>query len=216
MNSPSTPKGKNTQAAILESANELFLRQGYHGTSMRQIARDAGIALGGIYNHFSSKEAIFEAVFLANHPVLQMIPAIEAAEGETVDDFVRDAAKQMIAAIYERPYFLNLMFIEIVEFKSAHTHQLFQSSFPRGVQIVQRMIHGKDKVRDIPAPMLIRAFISLFFSYYLADVIIGEIAPQEFRDHAMEYYVDIFLHGILEGKGIGDEGIRDKEEGLRE
>lgn len=208
MNSPSTPKGKNTQAAILEAANDLFLRQGYHGTSMRQIAREAGIALGGIYNHFASKEAIFEAVFLANHPVLQMIPTIEAAEGETVEDFVRNAAKQMMAAIYERPHFLNLMFIEIVEFKSAHTHKLFQSSFPRGLQIVQRMVSGKDRVRDIPAPMLIRAFMSLFFSYYLADVIIGESAPQEFSENAMAYYVDIFLHGILEGEGIGDEGVK--------
>jgi AcrR family transcriptional regulator len=183
----------------VEAAKDLFISQGYHGTSMRQIAKKAGVALGGIYNHFASKEEIFEAVWLENHPFLEMIPAIEAARGETVETYVRDAANQMMEAMYKHPHFLNLMFIEIVEFKNAHTKELFQLSLPRGIQVVQRMLTTEDKVREIPAPMLIRAFISLFFSYYLVDVIIGEIAPMEFRENAMEYYIEIFLHGILEG-----------------
>ena len=197
MTYPTTSKGENTRVAILTAARDLFARQGYHGTSMRQIAKKTGIALGGIYNHFYGKEAIFEAVFMDNHPILEMLPAIESAEGETMEDFVRDAANKMMTAIYGRPHFLNLMFIEIVEFKNAHTHQLFKTTFPRGIDIVQRMVNKEDTVRNIPAPMLIRTFISLFFSYYLADVIIGEIAPQEFLDNAMEYFVDIFLHGII-------------------
>jgi AcrR family transcriptional regulator len=196
--SPShTPKGELTRAVILQAAHSLFITQGYHGTSMRQIAKKAGVALGGIYNHFSSKEGIFQAVFIENHPYLEMIPAIESAQGDTIEEFVRDAANQMMKAIYRRPDFLNLMFIEIVEFKSTHVHKLFKTNYPRGIQIVQRMRGAKGNLREIPAPMLIRAFISLFFSYYLADVVIGEIAPSGFKENAMEYYVDIFLHGIL-------------------
>jgi AcrR family transcriptional regulator len=193
-----TQKGERTRAQILESAHKLFITQGYHGTSMRQIARNAGIALGGIYNHFSGKEDIFQAVFLENHPYLEMIPAIESAQGDTIEAYVRNAAQQMMAAIYRRPDFLNLMFIEIVEFKSAHVHNLFEINFPRGLKIVQKITEAQGTLRAIPAPMLIRAFISLFFSYYLADVIIGETAPPEFREDAMTYYVDIFLYGILE------------------
>lgn len=197
MSPPSTQKGELTRSAIVKTAHQLFITQGYHGTSMRQIAKKAGIALGGIYNHFTGKEDIFQAVFIANHPFLAMIPAIEAAQGETTEEFVRDAADQMMQAIYQRPDFLNLMFIEIVEFKSAHTQQLFETAFPRGVQIVERMMGAQGNLRDIPAPMLVRAFISLFFSYYLADVVLGEVAPVAFRENAMDQYVDIFLHGVL-------------------
>lgn len=198
MNPEELTKGELTRAAILEAAHELFIKQGYHGTSMRQIAHKAGIALGGIYNHFSSKEDIFQAVFLENHPYLEMIPSLEAAQGDTIEEFVRNAAHQMTKAIYNRPDFLNLMFIEIVEFKSAHVHKIFETTFPRGMEIVERLTAAEGNLREIPAPMLIRAFISLFFSYYLADMVIGQVAPKEFSENAMSYYVDIFLHGILE------------------
>ncbi|MCE7861481.1 MAG: TetR/AcrR family transcriptional regulator, partial [Chloroflexi bacterium CFX2] len=55
-------KGEVTRLAIEDAAVELFIEQGYHATSMRQIADRAGLALGGIYNHFASKEEIFEAI----------------------------------------------------------------------------------------------------------------------------------------------------------
>jgi AcrR family transcriptional regulator len=195
--SASTTKGELTRTTIIEAAHELFITQGYNATSMRQIAQQAGIALGGIYNHFSSKDEIFQAVFIENHPFFEMLPTIEAAQGDTVEAFVRDAANKMVAIICDRPDFLNLMFIELVEFKSAHVRDLFAITFPRGLKIAQRLTTVEGTLRNIPIPILLRSFISLFFSYYLADVILGEIAPPEFSEDAMDYYVDIFLHGIL-------------------
>jgi len=135
---------------------------------------------------------------LDNHPFLEMIPAIEAAQGNTIDEFVRDAATQMLIAVNRKPDFLNLMFIEIVEFKSAHIHEMFETTFARGLQIVQQMATAEGSLRPIPPQMLIRAFISLFFSYHLAEILLGDVAPPEFRENAMDYQIDIFLHGILE------------------
>ena len=198
MSAASTTKGEQTRAAILEAAHDLFITQGYNAASMRRIAQAAGIALGGIYNHFASKEAIFKAVFYANHPFLEMIPAIETAEGDTVTEFVQNAAKQMMSAMQKRPDFLNLMFIEIVEFNNVHAQEVFYETFPRGIDIVKKLSLKDGNIRPFPTPMLIRIFIGLFFSYYLAETILGEIAPLEFRQDAMETYVDVFLHGILD------------------
>lgn len=192
-----TPKGELTRASIIQASHDLFITQGYHGTSMRQIARNAGLALSGIYNHFASKEDIFIAVLMENHPILELLPVIENTHGETVEEFIHNAADHLMHAIYQRPDFLNLMFIELVEFKSTHIHKLFKITFPRGVKMVERIIGTKGKLREIPAPMLVRAFISLFFSYYLSDIILGEAGPPEFKENAMAYYVDIFLHGVL-------------------
>ncbi len=202
MTTETTTKGNQTRQAIIAAAHTLFVRQGYHGTSMRQLAEEAGIALGGIYNHFSGKKDIFRAVFFEYHPYQEVLPAVEAAQGESVEEILHDAADQMVKAIEKRPHFLNLVFIEIVEFKSAHSQELLGDLLPRGMRILQRLKDSPDKLRSIPDPILIRAFIGLFFSYYLTNLIMGNATPTEFRQDAMQHFVDIFLHGILM-KGSG-------------
>lgn len=49
---------------ILEAAIENFQRLGYHGTSMRDIARDAGVTVASIYHHFPSKQEILQQIMV--------------------------------------------------------------------------------------------------------------------------------------------------------
>src|SRR4030065_234705 len=94
MDLTSPTRGERTSAEIYLSAPRLFLERGYHGTSMRQIALAADVSLSGIYNHFSGKEDIFLAVLLDHHPYVDVLPAILAARGETVEERLRAAAKR--------------------------------------------------------------------------------------------------------------------------
>src|SRR6185312_14690775 len=50
---------------ILEAARALFLEVGYGATSVDAIARAAGVSKATLYGHFPSKEALFEAVVVA-------------------------------------------------------------------------------------------------------------------------------------------------------
>jgi len=194
----STTRGEQTRLAILQAAHDLFIKQGYHGTSMRQIARQANLALGGLYNHYPGKEQVFEAVFLTYHPYHEVLPLIVTAQGSTLEELVQDAIRRMVQVMQERPDFMNLMFIEIVEFKSLHAQQLFATLFPQGMQILQHLVGAyPEQVRTIPAPMVVRTFLGLFFGYYLTETALATNAPPEFREDAMHYFVDIYLHGIL-------------------
>ena len=61
--SPGRPKDMNKRAAILHAAEALFVEHGYEGTSMDQIAADAGVSKLTVYSHFGDKDALFaEAV----------------------------------------------------------------------------------------------------------------------------------------------------------
>ena len=89
-------RGDCTRISILQAAHDLFVSQGYHGTSMRQIASQAGIALGSLYNHFESKEDVFKNVFQDYHPYNDVLPAMMEASGETAEQVVRNALERIL------------------------------------------------------------------------------------------------------------------------
>ena len=51
------------QAHILRAAVACFAHRGYYGTTMEEIAAEAGIAKGAAYVYFESKEALFLALY---------------------------------------------------------------------------------------------------------------------------------------------------------
>jgi AcrR family transcriptional regulator len=190
-------KGERTHNEITQAAYQLFLEHGYHGTSMRQIAQEAGIALGGIYNHFVSKEEIFTEVILAHHPYIDVIPALQAAHGETFEEFVQDAASRLVSNLDDRLDFLKLMFIELVEFNGQHVPQIFELFYPEVLEFAQRLTENRSELRTIPPPILVRAFIGLFFSFFMTEVLIGQFQPAEINEDTLDHFIDIYLHGVL-------------------
>ena len=58
-----TPRAEDTRRKIYEAAMELFREKGFEPTTMRDIAGKAGVALGGTYYYFSSKDAIVLAFY---------------------------------------------------------------------------------------------------------------------------------------------------------
>jgi AcrR family transcriptional regulator len=53
-----TKKSEETRARILEAALALFRKHGFEKTTMRDIAQEAGVALGAAYYYFDSKDAL--------------------------------------------------------------------------------------------------------------------------------------------------------------
>ncbi|MGD8370379.1 MAG: TetR/AcrR family transcriptional regulator [Syntrophobacterales bacterium] len=55
-------QGRATHKKILMAATELFARQGYHKTTITDIAQAVTLTSGAVFHHFPSKEALLEAV----------------------------------------------------------------------------------------------------------------------------------------------------------
>jgi AcrR family transcriptional regulator len=191
-------KGEATRLAIEDAAMELFLEQGYAATSMRQIADMVGLALGGIYNHFSSKEEIFEGIIIDKHPYKKILPAILAAEGETLEEFFRNAIHIVLEEMGGQSEFVNLMFIELVEFKGKHGAPLLRELAPKILPVFERVIKDRGNLRVKNPALLMRSFVGVCLSYLITEMVISKsIVSKLMPKNAEEAYVDIFLHGIL-------------------
>lgn len=193
----SAPKTDRTRLAIEEAAYELFIEQGYSATSMRQIALHAELALGGIYNHFESKKAIFEAIIHDRHPYKQILPVMTTAAGATADEYIRNAVYAAFRELEARPDFLRLMFIEIVEFNAAHLPALYEEMAPQLAPFAERLQDLPPALRPIPPRLLLRALIGMLISLYITEMM-GSALPLEERRRELESRLDIFLHGILD------------------
>lgn len=193
----SASRGDRTRRQIVQAAYRLMIRQGYAATSMRQIANRAHLALGGIYNHFGSKAEVFTAVVEERHPLFEILPILNTVQGDTVELYVRRAAHTLVAELGHHPDFLNLMLIEIVEFKAAHVSRLLGKIAPLILPIADRIRRLDGAIRPLPPLDLARAFLGMFFSYYITDVLLGEKLPRSRPPETLDHFVDIFLYGIL-------------------
>ena len=193
-------KGERTRQSVLQAAYELFLEKGYAATSVREIAERTGLALGGIYNHFENKEAIFSELMIERHPFHQILPLLQSAPGDTVEEFVRNAARSMVAELGRRPDFIKFLLVELVEFKGRDLPTMFTVVYPQILPLIQRFQTNRKDLRPIPPVVLFRAFLGLFFSFYMTEFLLAGTPVAVLQENALDHFVDIFLHGVMNDK----------------
>src|SRR6478735_7582894 len=120
---------------ILKTAHDLFLVQGFEGTSIDQIAEAAGVSRQTIYNNFDSKEALFKAIAgaLADHVVEPLLN--EDLQTGDVDSTLTDLAERALALMV-LPSTLalhRLVVTEAPKFPEV-ARQIYQSGASRAAQ----------------------------------------------------------------------------------
>lgn len=121
---PKTRKKRDThekRQAILEGAVKVFIENGYDVSSMDKIAEVAGVSKRTVYNHFQSKESLFQAVvddFLSHRD--QQKP-IEYSSSRPLEDQLREFAEAEIYLIDDPTRrglskFLTSVFVMDIEF----------------------------------------------------------------------------------------------------
>ena len=78
------PAGSGTRAAILAAASRAFAEQGYPRTTLRAIARDAGVDTRLVTHYFGSKQDLFLAVVELPFDPAEVMPALLAPGREGV------------------------------------------------------------------------------------------------------------------------------------
>lgn len=190
------PKGEQTQERISRAAFHLFLSNGYHGTSMRDIAAEAELAAASIYNHYPSKEAIFQEVMERFHPYREIIAALSAATGDSVESLVHSAVSGIMQVMAERRDVVNLIFIEVVEFDGRHANALFREIFPQAVPFVQKLEQASGRLRPMSPPDRMLTLVGVIFSQWLMSLMFA-LDPNTLEER-LRQAVDIYLYGILD------------------
>jgi len=102
----STKNGQtgNTQERILKQAMRLFFEQGYHGTTIDDITKAAGLTKGALYWHFRSKEDLLKKIIgeYEERFLNGMIQAVNGVKGSIIDKIEKYFRYNTVFAYYNQ------------------------------------------------------------------------------------------------------------------
>ncbi len=172
-------KSERSRGLILEAALQLFSKQGYRGTSIREIAEEAGLSTGNVYHHFPDKETLFrtlldqywEAIDTPEFPFNKALAA-----GAFPDDLeaLAEAARESVT-LYRRH--VALIYVDVVEFDGTHIRKFYSGMSGRFESFLSRRFPG-DALKDQLAPGLdpttaLMLASRVFLQYFAVEILFG-------------------------------------------
>ncbi|MET0319627.1 MAG: TetR/AcrR family transcriptional regulator, partial [Duganella sp.] len=103
---PEKALGRRNQ--VLEAAAVCFARSGFHGASMSEISKQAGMSAGHIYNYFDGKDAIIMAfVEVHSEHVSDMLSNLSSLD-DPLQAMLDDAERHVNEALDPQPWHVSL------------------------------------------------------------------------------------------------------------
>ena len=189
---------------IEEAAKQLFIRQGFHATSMRNIASKAGTSLGNLYNYYPTKEAILGSIIAKYQQVIDeklrsMFDEVQdPLDPEDLTKFAR-AVKQMVNNHHD---FWLLMYIDVLEFENRHFRKIFENVTQK---LRRRFATSFDELKRTkalhegvdPAIGFTAAYMQ-FFNYFIVEKLFGGNMHFGIPDEqVIARLTDIYSRGLL-------------------
>ena len=202
-------KKQETKKIIIKIAMYLFRKQGFDATTMEQIAQEADIAKGTLYNYFPVKELIIceywqDGVKEIKLQLLELIQLLPDTRSRLQKTFTKSATelfrtRQDIYKIYLSHWLRNL--------NNLSSQKFMKSGFEDIFTMIIKLGHQKGDIRkDITVDLLVRQLEVAFLTtcvMWLAD---PKLYPlEENLERAVSLFVD--------GAGTGSRRTRAKAEG---
>jgi AcrR family transcriptional regulator len=194
-----SPETAPTPDRILEEATRLFVKSGYNGISMREIAEAVGVSKAGLYYHFKDKEDLFLAILTANLDRIESQIQAARREGATA----RDQISRMMRSIMEQAPSQRAI-IRLASQEMGHLSRAARARFGRLYQA--RFIN---QVEEILSAGIERGELRAVDIRTATWILLGMAYPFLYPAHeseltttseAIDLMVEIFFDGVAEAR----------------
>jgi AcrR family transcriptional regulator len=191
---------------IEAAAMKIFTRQGYHGTSMRQIADASGFSIGNIYNYYPTKEDLFVALVRKYE---QRFAELRTAALADIDDAFTPAQLERLAGsireiVCHNPDYWRLMYIDVVEFGNkhfAHTYRGWADQVERSLGDRLNRAAARGPWGGVKPTLAFTMIYLQFMTYYLVETLFrGKEHLGVPEKEAIHQIIRLFTEGCWTGK----------------
>ena len=195
---------QDRMAIIEDAARELFIKQGFHATSMRDIGRRAAVSLGNLYNYYPTKDAIFESIIDRYVGVMdeELRGILNGIDEPMEPTSLRQMGEELGRLVNEHSDFWLLMYIDVLEFQNRHFRKMFNGITDRFRKIFGERFRAAEQRGDLrtgvdAAPAFTAAYMQ-FFNYFLVEKLFGGNRHLGLSDEqALNHITKIFAYGTL-------------------
>ncbi|MGE5403963.1 MAG: TetR/AcrR family transcriptional regulator, partial [Candidatus Saccharibacteria bacterium] len=188
-------KKEETKQKIISVAMRLFLEQGVDATTMEQIAAEADIAKGTLYNYFSVKEAIIDEFIRRSFKEKNTDRAMEIRKLPNTHSRLMHVIGEMIQGVQNQPeIFEKYLIYRVQSMVSVHLDESERSGFHLAAAEIIRLGQESGEIRrDLPEYALIE-----LFEYAFMEVVKHLFLEKDkFKPRkTIELYVDLCINGI--------------------
>ncbi|MCA9661412.1 MAG: TetR/AcrR family transcriptional regulator [Myxococcales bacterium] len=192
-----------TRAQIRDAARARFVEVGYEGTTIRDVARAAGVSVGSVHVHFKDKRALLFACFYEGiRGAVAEIWATIDRDAPLLDQLAR-CGRVLYRAYAEHPELSRVMFRESL-FPAPGEDDDNLEPFLVGVAELHRAALARGELERLPQGGMLAA--RAFFAVYIAVLIAGlsgHLGPCDDADAAAERWaaelrdlVELQLRGL--------------------
>jgi AcrR family transcriptional regulator len=191
---------------ILQASLKLFAERGFHGTSMRDIARAADITEGLIYHYFTNKRDLFTAIIEEHSflPLLRSLPDL----GEWLDtrELLLVLARGFFDVLHRNEDLTRLLLQEVQVFPE-EKEAFFADAVKESIGALATVLEDRmtDRVRSQVDPEVIaRIFFNTLLAFFVEQEILGgkHIFPGDEQAY-VEHLVDMMVKRMGGSKGRG-------------
>lgn len=189
---------------IEDAAKQLFIRQGFHATSMRNISAKAGTSLGNLYNYYPTKEAILGSIIAKYQRVIddRLRSMFEQIDEPLSPAGLTKFAHLAKAMVNDHHDFWLLMYIDVLEFENRHFRKMFENltrNLRRRFANAFDDLKRKNVLHDGVDPAIgFTAAYMQFFNYFLVEKLFGGNRHFGISDEqVISRLTDIYSRGLL-------------------
>lgn len=173
--SSSSPRGGDrTRRRILAAALRLFSRNGFHGTSIRALARAVGLTEAGIYYHFPSKRAIVGALY-EQRGFMTALTELDRLPGQIPLDEQLTATAVASAHLWdENADLLRVVIVEMLRGDKAAraVHQELMEWWRRGIHELMARYQSRGEIdRSVDVEEGASSWVNLMFGAFMGRLL---------------------------------------------
>lgn len=187
---------------VVHAAAQLFARQGYHGTSTREIARLADISENTLFRYFEHKEDLFWAALRSRLSALELRRDLLSgiAGGAAPEVVLPQILAQLADTAILRPELLRLIAVAFIEhrWKAAAVCYEYLSPIFSAVNRYLASNIESGKLRDLDPSLLTAALATTVMVHpEFTKLIAGAPAPYSDSREAIQVYTKFWLDVLV-------------------